>query len=274
MVKVLGKKVSSKGNPKSRTSNGKVSLRQRSSFGQKQKQKQKQSVIININTNKIRNRSKQSSFGRVTPNIKPSYLQTITTYPIFREAPYEPLYRNSEPIREITAPFIDKTTPTMTTPAPSKAPAIREAPSTNESTSKRIIREVREKSMARQKVFADEYERKNRDSFDDRVTFVDSFRKQNLARAFDSQPTTPLREVTLGPIKQETPLSNVRRKAYDESPTPTPARRESLLPRPRGRPGTVKADPIEEAKRLATNANAREKRASEKSQRIRKLISS
>lgn len=267
----------------------------RSSFGKtkpktagvlRQKQKQRQSVVININTNKARGGGR----ARAQPNTKPSYLQTITTYPIFREASYEPLYRNTEPVREITAPFIDKTTPVMvnTPPIPqrvSETPSVNEVPLVAsqefETPSSKIMQKIREKSAARQKIFADKYEKKNRDSFEDRMTFADSFRRQNLDRAFDTLPTTPVAAQEF-----ETPSVKLRRKSYEETsakrrafaesyerrnldrtfanqpptPTPIPVQRESLLPRPRGRPATVKADPIEEAKRLATNAAAREKR--------------
>ena len=77
----------------------------------KQKQKQNQSVVINIKNVSGKTASKKSSSAS-----KPSYLQTITTYPIFREAPYEPLYNNTQPIKETTAPFIDKSTIRTETP--------------------------------------------------------------------------------------------------------------------------------------------------------------
>jgi hypothetical protein len=308
MVKVLGKKVSSKGNPKSRTSNGKVSLRQTAGvLRQKQKQKQKQSVIININTNKIRNRS------RVTPNIKPSYLQTITTYPIFREASYQPLYNNSEPIREVSAPFIDKSSITMVNTPPisqrlneaspvNKVPMVNEVPMVNDETpSSKILKKIREASAVRQNMFADAYDKQNSDQFKRTKAFTDSFREQNQgavlkskanpygenkANPFGETPSPSKRNLNRA-FEQQTPMTPSfklkqkaneetyerrkayeRRRAYDESPTPTPirtrtptpARRESLLPRPRGRPATVLTDPIEETKRLATNAAAREKR--------------
>ena len=70
---------------------------------QKQKQKQSQSVVINISNGKVKKASSSSS--RVS---KPNSYQSITTYPIFREATYQPLL--SETMREPVKPFIDNTT--------------------------------------------------------------------------------------------------------------------------------------------------------------------
>ena len=75
----------------------------------KQKQKQSQSVIINISNGKAK--------GKTSQPKKPSYTQfPITTFPIFRDAPYqEPLYRNPEkPI----APFVDNNTLSREIPVP------------------------------------------------------------------------------------------------------------------------------------------------------------
>ena len=90
-MKKIDKKVKSKQKPKTKTV-------------MKQKQKQNQSVVINISQNKAKTRTS-------TPKtVKPSYLQSITTYPIFREETTNlPLYRNPEPKKEESV-FIDKTT--------------------------------------------------------------------------------------------------------------------------------------------------------------------
>jgi hypothetical protein len=73
----------------------------------KQKQSQRQNVVVNILTSKTKARTTTRTVGP-----KPSsFLQTITTYPIFREAlPQEPLHRNPES-KPVANPlgFIDKT---------------------------------------------------------------------------------------------------------------------------------------------------------------------
>jgi hypothetical protein len=85
----------------------------------KQKQSQRQSVVVNISTSKTKARTtkrtvvaKQLDFSSKNLGPKPSsFLQTITTYPIFREAlQQEPLYRNPES-KPVANPlgFIDKT---------------------------------------------------------------------------------------------------------------------------------------------------------------------
>jgi hypothetical protein len=83
----------------------------------KQKQSQRQNVVVNILTSKTKARTRthvpvDTSTTTRTVGPKPSsFLQTITTYPIFREAlPQEPLYRNPES-KPVANPlgFIDKT---------------------------------------------------------------------------------------------------------------------------------------------------------------------
>jgi hypothetical protein len=90
-MKKIDKKVKSKQKPKTKTV-------------MKQKQKQNQSVVINISQNKAKTRTS------IPRTVKPSYLQSITTYPIFREeTAHIPLYRNPEPKKEESV-FVDKTT--------------------------------------------------------------------------------------------------------------------------------------------------------------------
>jgi hypothetical protein len=90
-MKKIDKKVKSKLKPKTKTV-------------MKQKQKQNQSVVINISQNKAKTRTPAPR------TVKPSYLQSITTYPIFREETAQmPLYRNPEPKKEESV-FVDKTT--------------------------------------------------------------------------------------------------------------------------------------------------------------------
>jgi hypothetical protein len=90
-MKKIDKKVKSKLKPKTKTV-------------MKQKQKQNQSVVINISQNKAKTRTSAPK------TVKPSYLQSITTYPIFREETAQmPLYRNPEPKKEESV-FVDKTT--------------------------------------------------------------------------------------------------------------------------------------------------------------------
>ena len=242
------------------------------------RQKQKQSVIVNITTNQVRSRA------RAQPSIKPSYLQTITTYPIFREAPYEPLYRNTEPIKEVTAPFIDKTTPVMvnTPPIPQR---VNEVPlvATQEfgTPSSKILQKIREESAARQKIFADKYEKKNRDSFEDRMTFADSFRRQNLDRAFDTQPTTSIaaQEFETPPVKTKLRSSAKRVLSIDREVVAQPpallAVRKSLLttpkkvaiPRRMGIPPRVLGTPDQEAKRAKKNERERTRYAINKAEK-------
>jgi hypothetical protein len=104
-MKKIDKKVKSKQKPKTKTV-------------MKQKQKQNQSVVINISQNKAKTRTpglgsngtKLISKANIPRTVKPSYLQSITTYPIFREETAQmPLYRNPEPKKEESV-FVDKTT--------------------------------------------------------------------------------------------------------------------------------------------------------------------
>ena len=107
-MKKIDKKVKSKQKPKTKTV-------------MKQKQKQNQSVVINISQNKAKTRTSAPK------TVKPSYLQSITTYPIFREETAQmPLYRNPEPKKEESV-FIDKTTlrtelPVLNIPVAVKTP--------------------------------------------------------------------------------------------------------------------------------------------------------
>jgi hypothetical protein len=104
-MKKIDKKVKSKQKSKTKTV-------------MKQKQKQNQSVVINISQNKAKTRTsalgsngtKLISKANIPRTVKPSYLQSITTYPIFREETAQmPLYRNPEPKKEESV-FVDKTT--------------------------------------------------------------------------------------------------------------------------------------------------------------------
>ena len=91
-MKKSDKKVKSKQKPKAKTV-----------IKQKQKQKQNQSVVINISQNKAKTRPSAPR------TVKPSYFQSITTYPIFREESSQlPLYRQQPDIKEESV-FVDKT---------------------------------------------------------------------------------------------------------------------------------------------------------------------
>ena len=83
-----------------------------------QSQRQSQSVIVNVNTTKPRRKS-----TRTTPGIKtPNYLDTITTFPIFREAPPQiSMYSNPEPT-ETPYKLVDKTTLNTTLPISARTP--------------------------------------------------------------------------------------------------------------------------------------------------------